>query len=459
MVSISTKLFSSLLSILLLLLTLGVSLAPEATLPERLYAVRLPLILAGTVVLALTYAAQATQGRTMLTALRSRKYSFMFFAGAAYGLWALLCAVRSPMSGYAFFGAPYLQFGALMLAGCLALSWLYSRSSSINLLVWTIQLSTAIVLLFTVLESIGLRPLDNWISSPRISYPASLIGHRPHLGGWFAVIALIPIFFYHDRDLNRSFWFWLLSGFIGLSLTTTTAAVIGVIAGLVIWLIINSITRQHPLKSPLIALLSLIILLIATPIATRWTAHSFGLTPPQVKDYSSTNSIKPRLYMWKAALEGGLRSPIFGWGDETFGYQVFDLLSPKDAKNLYRVELGIPESDPIWYSGFTYYTKSKSSEKVSSGTLIYVRSHNLFADEIYSHGFIGFILLFIYILSLVKRLFTKNFDGFYLIIALIPYFVYLMAWFFIPTVSPLYFITAAIMIAYLRNKSSLRHLS
>lgn len=448
-----STMYSRALALFLLLLILTV--APVATdLPGRLYAVRLPLILGGVLVLSLIYTAQVTRGQSLLSVLRASRPSPLLLAGAAYGGWALISASQSPMSGYAFLGAPYLQFGSVMLVGCLCLGWLYSRVPLARPLVVALQISTAVMLVLTVLESIGLRPLAALIQSPRMTYPAALVGHRPHLGGWFAIMSLVPVFFYRNRPLDSGFWLWMGAAFAGLALATTSAATLGVLLGLLVWLALNLKTKRHAPLAPAAALALLIAALFILPDVTRQATVTLNLPAAGTKSYASTYTFQPRLLMWKAAANGAAQRPVFGWGDETFAYHGFDLLSEAEAKRLFRLELGLPADQPLWYGGYTYYTRAKGEQDVSSGSIIYARAHNVLADEAYSHGWVGLTLLFAFLALFVARAYQSRSDGSYVLLATTPYSVYLLAWFFVPTVTPLFFILLGVMVSELRSSAT-----
>ncbi|GGJ74898.1 hypothetical protein GCM10008939_18980 [Deinococcus aquiradiocola] len=172
-----------------------------------------------------------------------------------------------------------------------------------------------------------------------------------------------------------------------------------------------------------------------------------GLTPPVFKDYGSAYTLKARKLLWKSAWNAALERPFFGWGDETFAYQVFEHLSPDDARNLFRYELNLSPDAQVSYGGFTYYVDDDEKNIHSTGSILYHRAHNIIMDELYSHGFTGLSLFLVIIFSLSWKIYRTSGDFWLITACLLPYAIYLLAWFYVPTVTPLYFILAGIVLA------------
>jgi len=244
---------------------------------------------------------------------------------------------------------------------------------------------------------------------------------------------------------------WLAANIVGLALSTTTAATVGVLAGLLIF----SFTRSGNFSTRMKVgtLLAFVFAALTLPSASQAVGRSLGLPGAQLKDYASTGSFKPRLFLWKSAFKAGLERPLYGWGDETFAFQAFEHLSPKDARNLFRAELGLSQKYDVTYKGFTYIVVNRSGKTDKEregklGSMLYIRAHDILLDEIYAHGFVAFFLLVaIVVLSLRRLKAESSFDFWFFLAAAVPYFVYLLAWFYVPTVAPLYFILLGVMTA------------
>ncbi|WP_169405694.1 O-antigen ligase family protein [Deinococcus apachensis] len=348
------------------------------------------------------------------------------------------------MAGYAWLGFPLLQFGSVMIISSIILSALYSQLVLRNIVIQTLTATTSIMLLLTILESIGLRPLASWIHSGTISYPAATVGHRQHLAGWYAIMSLAPVFIYRNRRLDPWFWVWLLSAFAGVSLCTTSSATLGVVIGLLGWFFVN--IRRF--KLPLLAIMAFIFMTLTLPLAANTLSSVLNTTSSNFKDYRSTSTIKTRLYMWSAAFSAALQRPFFGWGDETFAFQVFEHLKEKDAASLFLAELSLPSTYKVVHKGFTYYTFDPKGNDKQTGSLIYLRAHGIIFDEMYSRGIIGFIVFCSMILSLILYVHKRDPKSLPLFIASAsPYMIYLLAWFYVPTVTPFYLIIIGLMIS------------
>lgn len=419
---------------------------PVETLPNNLYAPKLWLLIALSLGGGLWFIGLQTKTISLVTYARQLRFSLLGTMATLYIVWLAVTSITSPISGYAWFGSPNLQAGSLFLITCYAVAAIYKSAAQVTWVIRAFALSTFTMTMLTLLESIGFRPLELWIHSKSISYPAAFIGHRPHLGGWFAIMSLAPIFFYRARPRDPWFWLWIISSLAGIGFTTTTAATTGVGLGLLAWLAISF--KAANWKVPALIFLMFGVFVVGLPSAASTTATLIGLKPPQLKDYGSTASFKPRLYLWKAAWNSALRHPFFGQGDETFAYQVFNDLSSVDAKNLFRAELGFPQDYQISYGGFTYYASNPKTKDHKAGSLIYVRAHSVIFDELYSHGFPGLILLTALTAALLRHVYRRERSAFPLfLVAILPYPVYLLAWFYVPTVTPLFFIMIGTMLA------------
>ncbi|MFC4452432.1 O-antigen ligase family protein [Deinococcus sonorensis] len=369
----------------------------------------------------------------------------------AYTTWILICSYLSPMPGYAFLGSPFFEFGSIAIISCLFIVRIYAKYANVQAMMRMLALITIIMAMITVLEAIGFRPLASLVGSEKTAYPAALIGHRPHLGGWFAALALAPIFFYRKRVPDGWFWSWLTAGLIGLALTTTSTALIGALVGLLMW-VGNGIRSRKVL--PLLVLLVFLGSIKVLPVVSQTIGHQMGHGTTQFKNLASASTVETRLLLWRSATTATLERPLIGWGDETFAYQVFEHLKPSDAKTLFREELGLNHEYNVIYKGFTYYITNPKADYRRTGSLMYVRAHNIVFDELYSHGALGF-LLFISLLITVLWWVMQRGKGnaFFFLIATLPFCIFMLAWFYIPTVAPIFFILIGTMLADLKSSS------
>lgn len=425
---------------------------------DTIYSTRLVLVFALVGVAGLALFALNNRNRSLAQAIRwPPHWKGWGLALPAYLLWLLVSAQFSSMPGYSWLGHPYTQFGTLLLVACFGLAGLY-RAVPVVPAIRLLALCTAVMAFLTLLEGLGFKPLAQVVHSPNMVYPAATVGHRPHLGGWFAIMALAPAYFYRRRPLDGWFWLWLISSLVGLGLCTTTSASIGVGVGILLWVAVATLKR-HPARRAAWAGLALFAFsVLALPDVTRSLGQALGQVPPTLKDYQSTGSFRPRLYMWKSAWNAALERPLTGWGTDTFGYQVFEHLSDADAEALFRAELGFGPEYTLEHKGITYYAykpkaKNKKDRDAQTGSLLYIRPHNLIFDELYSNGFIGLILFSLTLVALFWFIRRRNTEDFtYFTFAFLPYFIYLLAWFYVVSVTPLAFILIGIMLADLNGR-------
>lgn len=425
----------------------------------NLYEPRLYIVPTAALIGLLIYYSTVSKGKSIVRFASEFKPKVIHFYIFSYIFFVLMSAVFSPMPGYAWLGFPAIQFGAVLIISSFILLFLYSKLDVIGFLLPIIITCSVIMTLFTVAESLGFRPLAQWISSGVMSYPAAFIGHRPHLGGWFSIICLVPLYLFRNRKLSPVFWIWIVSNFIGLSLSTTTAATIGVASGIIVWLSVKNTNFYFRRKVIIVSIF--IFTVFSLPIAAKLTSEYFNLQEAQFKNYASLNNFRTRPILWKSALNGAIERPYFGWGDETFAFEVFEHLEPNDAKDLIRTELALSGSYNVIYKGFTYYVsndsgKTDGEKDRQTGSLLYIRAHNIIFDEMYSHGFPALFLGILIIVTSLRRLRKMSKVNFLpMLAALIPYCIYLQAWFYVPTVTPFFFMTLGIIFADYRNTAVL----
>lgn len=417
---------------------------------DNLYDIRLYLLIALSLVGLLVYFSQISQGRSLFSSLlhEVKKSDWLSRCVFLYLLSINVSALLSPLSGYAFLGHPGSQFGTIMLILSYSAALVYYRFSERVLVLKTIMFTTIAMGILAVIEAIGFRPFVQWLHSPLAQYPLTTVGLRQHLAGWFSIVALLPIFFYRERAKDTLFWVAMVLGLLGIALTTSSAASIGVGVGLLIYMLWGIMSKYW--KIPVLLLSLFLIFVSYAPNTSKSIAHFFRLNPPGFKDYNSDVTLKTRLYLWKSAFNLTLKRPIFGWGDETFPYYAFDGLTYAEGEDLIRKEKGFNSHYVIKHRGSSYiayrddFPPNTPGRDGQYGTLLYVRAHDLFFDELYAHGFLGFLIFLSLIFLYFKRLYVNyGKDFIFLLIVLLPYGIFLMAWFYIVPLAPIFMILLA----------------
>lgn len=357
----------------------------------------------------------------------------------------IISSLLSTMPGYAFLGHPATQMGSIIIIYNILLAYVYYKYADTALTVKFFGFGTILMSILTILESVGFRPLVLWLHSSAAAYPMTTVGIRQHLAGWFSICTLLPIYLISQYKQTFLYWSWLIMGLIGTSLTTSSASTIGVLISLIIWILLadSKINRRYALVTTLLFTASALYL----PDAASYTAKQLGRAEANTKDYDSTSTLSTRIILWHAAYRLTLQRPFFGWGDETFAYHAFDVLTNQEAEKLVRLEKGFTDDYTVRTKGFTYiafkhdFAPNTKERDAQIGSLLYIRPHNVFFDELYSHGIIGFLLLFSVSILYIIKLKSKNISKLPLfLISSLPYIIYLSGWFYVLTVSSLYFI-------------------
>lgn len=413
------------------------STVPQASLYPLRFWLLLGLVFFGTL------GAVALQGRGMTVTEYVRRHpprlSLLGGLALLYAFWVSLSAAASPLPWIAWLGQPYSQFGALMLLLCLGGAALYARHAPVELVIRACALSTLAMFVLATAEAVGWRPLAHLISSPRMTYPAVTVGLRQHLGGWFAIMALAPAFFFRQRPRTLWFWLWLLSGLLGVALATNSAATLGVGMGLALWLLVGLLRKSWHL--PLLATVFFAVSMLGLPPLVTALNQALHLPAPQFKDYRSTQTLQTRLYLWQAAWRAAQARPLLGWGDETFSSEVYNHLSSQEISALLVSELGLDKgyyAEPAWPGFYLVNSLKKERQFVN---VIYVHPHNIWVDELYAHGFVGAFLGLLTGIVYLRKIWRREPSALLpLLVAVLPYLVFLTAWFYVVTVTPLFFL-------------------
>ncbi|WP_189074556.1 O-antigen ligase family protein [Deinococcus sedimenti] len=419
--------------IFLFLITFFIGRNPTKSVQSVIYEPRF-LFIVGFVIFSLVFN-MWRQGKnfSLIEYLLFRVKNFKFTTITAFIAMASLSAFLSPLPIIAWMGHDSAQFGTLAFFLSMGVAFFFAKSE-IDSKYYIIPLSCCVLTMtaLAVLESIGFRPLEQWVTSPRMIYPAATIGLRQHLGGWFAIMTLQPIFFY--RRLGKDVWFyiWIISGFLGAALCTTSAATIGILIGLIFWIFAE---HRNSRRVPFIAFCFFIICCLCAPILTNYISSRINNPDNTYKSYTSTTTLKTRLILWKAAAEGTYRKPILGWGSQTFPIFLPEILPERDLFNLYRLELGLPSNAPIrrHMMGYEY----KNEGKWVYFNIQYIEPHNIFLSELYSRGIPATLLFIASLINILRRYNKRHLTRY--TAAFIPYLFYLTFWFYLIPVTPMYF--------------------
>ena len=313
---------------------------------------------------------------------------------------------------------------------------IYSKFGDAERLATFFSVSTLIVLMVSFVEALGWHPLASWITNSGLTYPSVTIGLRQHLAGWFAMMSLAPLYFWRHKPTDARFWIWMCSGLLGVALCKNTGATVGVMSGLMGWLMIS-----RPVKNPRPWLVSLlfVVAVFSLPPTVKYIGGVLGLQTYDTKSYTSTNTFSTRLLLWRSAFRAGIEHPLFGWGDETFAWQVFEHLTESEAQELIRRESGVPPENKIVHSEGMFYSFPQNGKGThKNGFVMFVRPHSFIFDEIYSHGFVGLFILVAFIIVLVRSFQPQ--DRLMAVVSFIPYPISLLTLFYVPTITPTFFI-------------------
>lgn len=449
--------YNMLLIIFIPLISFSLIPNPNGWVKDNLYPVRLALTIAFPIIAGLWIIHIKSNNTSISAHLRSKRPSGLFWVIGIYIAWAMLSAFFSYLPGYAWIGHPYTQFGTLSMIGCILLASVYLYANVNSTFIKVFSITSLIMFITAFLEAIGIHPLKNLIFSEYLTFPAATIGHRPHLAGWFAILSTAAVFFYRHKKYDAWFWIWSLSALLGVTICVNSSATLGVILSLIPLVVLSLKNAKRKTPSLLLLLGIFGMSLLYLPNLTNHLGTTLGTKPPNFKSYVSAATLETRSLLWKSALNASLERPVFGWGDDTFAFQVFNHLTSQEAESLIRKEFSFGKEYTIERKGATYFAfvKGKEKETMKYGTIYYMRPHNILMDELYSRGFPGlFLSLTIVILVFVSYAKKSRLSTLYMFLSIIPYAFYLFAWFFVNSVAPLAFVMLGLMLASIRGEDN-----
>lgn len=411
-------------SLLLTLSILGLSAAavPAESLPAAFSQGRVWLVLS--VLLSSAVLLMSSHHKVFLSVavqvLSQRKNQFLL-------LWlglALISNVLAPERALAFFGSEYGQMGWMQLALCAAL-FLIAQQVVITAQHWRwLSAGVVLLLLISLAEVLGFRPLF-WLPEAT-AYPAATIGQRGHLAGFFIVVAGVAGF--------RRAWPTLLMAGLGVALCNNTSALIAycvLLAG--IW---TMDIQRHRVVVPLMVCVLVTTGLFRTseslfrPLCESLGHQNCYATKNLEGLEADASSLADRWVMWQASINMTHQRPWLGWGNEQFASQWLAHLPESERLSVVRRTAAVPNDTPIISVGNVFmYRDPVEGDKIVA--LNNVHPHNSALGELQSHGVIGFAVLLATAVTLIR-------EKLRLVLPILGYLLYLLAWFPVFAVLPVF---------------------
>jgi hypothetical protein len=442
--------------------------------------------------------------------LRGLRLPVYFYALAAYLIIVCLSSITSPNPGIAWFGLPTSQEGALYLIALALLFACYARFKVPGLMSVYAVITFAAALL-TLAQFLGFRPLGLLLGGTwDTAYPIGTTAYRGHLGGMFAFLSLLPLYAFYDKPKTPFFWLWIIAGNVGLALTTNASATLACAVCLAIYLAVtifttpsqeegtnllsprerikvrgesNSFrsslwaartTRAKPL--PLIPAFSprekgqrqfrhalVVVAIFATsiyavpkmqqPVNTFLVNHHLLATSLNAGGHSRTRTLRIRLLFWKAAFHMWQAKPWLGWGDQQFNDNIFAFSSKADGDAIFRLQMGLKPDTKLTRIGDTAGYLNKDGEYgLHRFTIKW--PHNIIMEQLEAHGILGLLAYLAFFVTLLFSVFLRaKGRG---IVAALPYFgyfIYLTAWFYTVSVTPLAWIMLGALVYDLQHRA------
>lgn len=256
------------------------------------------------------------------------------------------------------------------------------------------------------------------------------LGNSAFLATYLLVnIYFAVLLFVQRKNINPRIWYGaiIFFEFIILLLTQTRGAVLGLFAGLLIFLIgYLFLAPKNPRKKYILTLLIIIVLaggalfsarnsrfVKSSPLLNRFTDISFQKDTGRI-----------RLMSWKIGMNAFLEKPVFGWGQENYYVAFNQHMNP---------------------SFFTYSGET------------FDRAHNKFIDLLVMDGFLGLLAYFFIFSAAAIVLWQKRKEGLFIALILFSllgaYFVQNIALFDMP-ISYLMFFLILGLIYFVSKPSS-----
>ena len=355
-------------------------------------------------------------------------------------LWLILSLISCILSAnpyISFWGTPTVEMGWIHQFLCVILFFL-AQKIKLERKHWTwLSISLLLMVMLTLLEAIGFRPLF-WLSNSTAP-PATTIGQRGHLAGWFAVAAGVSLY--------RNAWPSLVFAGVGIVLCNNTASLLGFVVASFLWMCLNFKNYSSIIKLFIINIFFLVSFSIYSQnnkilcdkmSLTHCTYNKQGVE-------SNINSLHDRVVFWKAALKMFAERPLLGWGNEQFEGEWFDFVPKAEQDSLAKVLIGVPKDVKIIRVENSNLYVYMAGKNMTTGIVSNPHPHNFFIEELQSHGVLGFLSLIFALMYLLKNKPR-------LLIASAPYAVYLLGWFLLISVAPIFSVFMGIIYKEVANK-------
>lgn len=363
-----------------------------------------------------------------------------FYALAAYLAIVCLSSITSPNPGIAWFGLPTSQEGAFYLIALALLFACYARFKVPGLMHVFAGITFAAALL-TLVQFLGFRPLGLLLGGTwDTAYPIGTTAYRGHLAGLFAFLSLLPLYAFYGKPKTPSFWLWVVAGNVGLALTTNTSGIIACSVCLAIYLVVTLKLGQlrHGLVVAVIFAASIYAVpKIQQPVNTFLVNHHLVTTTINSGGHSRADSFGVRLLLWKAAFHMWRAKPWLGWGDQLFNANVFAFSSKADGNEIFRLQSGLDTDTKVTRIGDTAgYVNKNGKYGLHKFTVKW--PHNILMEQLEAHGILGLLAYLAFFITLLFSVFLRaKARGIVAALPYFSYFIYLTAWFYTVSVTPL----------------------
>lgn len=348
------------------------------------------------------------------------KFNLLFWALAAFFVALVLSTIFSVDPHYSFWSKQERMDGLFNLTHFfvfffIACGTIKSGKSWLQILDVSI-IASFIVSLYAAGQQFGI------FFNPYTGRLSGTLGNSAFLATYLLVnIYFAVLLFVQRKNINFKVWYGaiIFFEFIILLLTQTRGAVLGLAAGLIIFLLgYLLLASSNPRKKYILCLLILIILAGSALFAAR--NYRFVKDQPLLNRFTDISFQKDtgriRLLSWKIGMNAFLEKPILGWGQENY-YVAFNMhMNP---------------------SFFTYSGET------------FDRAHNKFVDLLVMDGFLGLLAYLFIFLAAGFVLWQKRKEGLFIVLVLFSllgaYFIQNIALFDMPISYLMFFLILSLI--------------
>ncbi len=230
-----------------------------------------------------------------------------------------LSTALSPHPALAIFGATWRRYGALSQFALMLFAWTVIALGARRTILRAIALSTALAAVYGIAQYAGFDPL-----LPASAYhvgegvwsivrPPGTLGYVSYFATWLVVAAFLGLALAQletSRAWRYAAWGSSALAILAMLLTGTRAAILGLLAGALLWLF----RRGFRIRARTLGL--------AATLAVVAAGFFFSPAGWQLRSRARWFSEDPwggaRLTLWRDSLVMGLSHPLFGFGPEQF---------------------------------------------------------------------------------------------------------------------------------------------